>query len=50
MNLRAMTVNLGGGGPTAMNYKAKADKWAEHVRQNRIKKGISKMTICLMLR
>jgi len=33
MNLRAITANLGGGGPTATKYKTAADEWAEHVRE-----------------
>ena len=35
MNLRAITVNLGGGGPTATKYKTAADEWAKHVRQEK---------------
>jgi len=35
MNVRAMTVNLGGGGPTATKYKTAAEDWAEHVRQEK---------------
>ena len=35
MNLRAITANLGGGGPTATSYKTAADEWAEHVRQEK---------------
>lgn len=35
MNLRAITVNLGGGGPTATKYKTAADEWAKDVRQDK---------------
>lgn len=35
MNLRAITANLGGGGPTATSYKTAADEWAEQVRQEK---------------
>jgi len=35
MNVRAITVNLGGGGPTATKYKTAAKGWAEHVRQEK---------------
>jgi len=35
MNVRAITTNLGGGGPTATKYKTAAEEWSEHVRQDK---------------